>query len=48
MIDIHDIAILQRWLKLAATQGTDVLKIVVADQPNTWTVWCDQTKGEKR
>ena len=38
MIDKWDIAILERWLKLARTKGTTAIKIVVGDRPNEWTI----------
>lgn len=47
MIDPYDIRLFTLWLQLARTRGTNVVKVKVAAQPNTWTVWCDETKGEQ-
>ena len=38
MIDKYDIGLLQLWLKLAKTQGTDAIKITAGEEPGTWTV----------
>lgn len=47
MIDIYDIRLLELWLGLAMTQGTDVIKVRVGPEPNQWIIWCDDTKGGK-
>lgn len=47
MIDKYDINLFRLWLKLAQTRGTDIIKVKCADQPNTWTVWCDETAKEQ-
>ena len=38
MIAKYDIAKLKHWLKLAQKQGTDKIKIVVGNKPDTWIV----------
>jgi len=38
MIDKYDIDVLQYWLRLAKTVGTDAVKIVSGDEPNTYKV----------
>ena len=38
MIDKWDVAKLDRWLKLAKSKGTDAIKIVCGDKPDTWVV----------
>lgn len=41
MIDKYNIAILERWLKLAKTKGTDTIKIVCGDKIGEWIVTID-------
>lgn len=38
MIDKWDVEILERWLKLAKTEGTDRIKIVAGPEMNSWIV----------
>lgn len=38
MIDKWDIAKLKEWLKLAQTKGTDAIKIVAGDEPQSYVV----------
>lgn len=38
MIDQFDIDKLKSWLSRAKIEGTDAIKIVVGDTPNTWVV----------
>lgn len=38
MIDEYDIEVLKHWLHLAKTIGTDAIKIVAGDEPNTYKV----------
>lgn len=38
MIDKNDVDILKLWLTFARTEGTDRIKIVVGDKPDTWVV----------
>ncbi|GAH89294.1 unnamed protein product [marine sediment metagenome] len=38
MIAEWDIAILKRWLKLAKVEGTDAIRVVSGDNPNTYVV----------
>lgn len=38
MIDRYAIEMFQKFLKLAETQGTDAIKIVAGDAPNTYVV----------
>lgn len=45
MIDKHDIAILRKWLKLAQAKGTDAIKIVAGNKPNTYIVSLPAEKG---
>lgn len=38
MIDKWDIALFKRFLKLAESKGTDTIKVISGDKPNTWIV----------
>jgi len=38
VIDQYDIDKIKSWLHLAQTEGTDRIKIVAGDEPNTWIV----------
>lgn len=45
MIDKWDIEKFEWFLRLARTEGTDVIKIVAAEKPNTWLVSVFPEKG---
>lgn len=38
MIDQDDIKLLKQFVKIAQKEGTDSIKVVVGDEPNTWIV----------
>lgn len=38
MLSRYDINLFRKFLQLAKTQGTDVIKVVVGDEPNSWIV----------
>lgn len=46
VIDKWDIARLEKWLKLAKTKGTDAIKIVCGDKPDTWIVTEENNQEE--
>jgi len=47
MIDKYDIALFQRFLRLARTEGTDTIKVVVGDKADTWVVSLHTSKESK-
>ena len=36
--DSYDIALFHKWLVISIREGTDRIKVVVGDKPNTWVV----------
>jgi len=38
MIDKYDIKLFKKFLHLAKTKGTDAIKVVVGDNPDSWVV----------